>query len=115
MASAHRLALRATRCGNKRLFQFSEAMTTGGCAPSGCQCFCHRPGIGMFVSHVVPCCSGEFDVEVDDYQQAIAAASGEVEIRNDLEFGVVYTGDGDRVYEKPCRKNGMSDGWHTRS
>jgi hypothetical protein len=29
---------------------------TGGCAPSGCQCDCHKPTLGMQVSHVVACC-----------------------------------------------------------
>ncbi|MCV6988695.1 hypothetical protein H7I87_00485 [Mycobacterium timonense] len=56
--------------------------------------------MSMFMSHVAPCCSGKFDVQVDDYQQAIAAASGEVETRNDPEFGGVDAGDGDRAYER---------------
>lgn len=28
-----------------------------GCAPSGCQCDCHSPG--MTVSHIVACCDGK--------------------------------------------------------
>lgn len=30
-------------------------MTTGGCAPGGCQCACHTPS-SMGVAHLAPCC-----------------------------------------------------------
>lgn len=31
------------------------------CAPSGCQCRCHQPG--MKVYHIAPCCSGTPDAD----------------------------------------------------
>jgi hypothetical protein len=32
-------------------------MSTGGCAPSGCQCRCHNPPPGIEIKHMVACCN----------------------------------------------------------